>query len=61
MENPTKARKATLRTMVAMAATSMVEKRFAMRQFVLGIPATALIWILLKDGSIHRETAARIA
>ena len=26
-----------------------------------GIPATALIWIMLKDGSIRRETAARIA
>ena len=31
MENPTKASTATLRTMIAMAATSMVEKRFAMR------------------------------
>ena len=33
MANPTKAITATLRTMIAMAATSMVEKRFAMRHF----------------------------
>ena len=61
MENPTKARKATLRTIIAIATSSVVENRFAMRQFFLGIPATALIWIMLKDGSIRRETAARIA
>jgi len=29
MENPTKVRKATLRTMITIAATSMVESRFA--------------------------------
>jgi len=61
MENPTKARKATLRTIIAIATSSVVENRFTMRQFFLGIPATALIWIMLKDGSIRRETAARIA
>jgi hypothetical protein len=33
MENPTKVRKATLRTMITIAATSMVESRFAMRQY----------------------------
>jgi hypothetical protein len=33
MENPTKARTATLRTIIAIAATSMVESRLAMRQF----------------------------
>ena len=61
MENPTKARKATLRTIIVIATSSVVENRFAMRQFFLGIPATALIWIMLKDGSIRRETTARIA
>jgi len=31
MENPTKASTATLRMMIAMATTSMVESRFALR------------------------------
>jgi hypothetical protein len=33
MEKPTKASTATLRTIVAIAATSMMESRLAMRQF----------------------------
>jgi hypothetical protein len=34
MENPTKAIRATLRTIIAIATTSMMESRLAMRQFL---------------------------
>ena len=45
MENPTKAITATLRMIIAIAATSMVESRLAMRHFG-GRRAAALIWIM---------------
>ena len=55
MENPTKAITATLRMIIAIAATSMVESRLAMRHFG-GRRAAALIWIM-RPTLTNRRTA----
>jgi len=57
MENPTKAIIAKLTTIIAIAATSMVESRLrsnAMMRYLGGSRATALIWIIRFE-AVRRE------
>jgi hypothetical protein len=53
MENPTKTSTTTLRTIIAIATTSMIESRLAMPSF-FGSQATALIWIMLPSRPLER-------
>jgi hypothetical protein len=61
MENPTKARKATLRMMITIAATSMVENRFAIGQFWRQSSGSVDLDHVRGNGSISRSGTCAIS
>ena len=60
MENPTKASTATLRTIIAIPPTSIMESRLVHAPIFFGSRATALIWIMCGDHHTQQPLHQRL-